>query len=175
MHMRVAYAKTAGEGFETGVGHFIDIADRAVDDGAHAAEGAVHVAVHLTPEGADRARLVEILHADDLGTRNAGDVATVFVPAVGIGLAMRLVARLDDHGDSVTDHWPHLWHEVAGFFEVEGIRGRIALGDLLPAVVDGGGVPALELEEVGVREHGIGNDETRRSRISPWSNAMTRA
>ena len=66
MHMRMTDAETTSQSFESGVGHFIDIADRAIDDGAHAAEGAVHVAVHLAPEGADDAWLVEILHDDKL-------------------------------------------------------------------------------------------------------------
>ena len=43
-------------------------------------------------------------------------------------------------------------HEVAGFLDIEGIGTGIVPGDLLPAVVDGGGVPAFELKQVAVRE-----------------------
>ncbi len=154
MDMGMTDAQLAGEGFEAGIGHLIHVADRAIDNGAHATEGAVHVAVHLAPEGANDARLVEILHADDLGSRNAGDVTAIVISGVRVCLAMPLVAGFDDHGDGITDHRPHLRHEVARFLEIERVGRRIAAGDLLPAVVDGGRVPALELEEVGVRQHG---------------------
>ena len=56
-------------------------------------------------------------------------------------------------GDGVAEHRTHRGHEVASFFEIEAIRSRISPGDLFPAIVDGGRVPALELEEVRVGQH----------------------
>ena len=104
VNVRMAYAKASSEGFESGVGHFIDVADRAVGDGSHAAEGAVNVAVHFTPEGADHARLVEILHDDNLWSRDASHVSPILVSGVRIHLAMGFVAWLNNDGDSIADH-----------------------------------------------------------------------
>ena len=84
MDIGMAHAEPAGERLEAGVVHFVQIADRAVGDGADATQGAVDVAVHLAPKGSDDPRLVEILHDDDLRSRHAGDVAAVFAPGVGI-------------------------------------------------------------------------------------------
>ena len=67
--MRVAHAQTPGQGFESGVVHFVQIADGPVGNCAHAAEGAVNVRVDFAPERADHVGLVEILHDDDFGCR----------------------------------------------------------------------------------------------------------
>ncbi|MFN9959283.1 MAG: hypothetical protein ACK55I_39840, partial [bacterium] len=85
---------------------------------------------------------------------HGGHVAAVFVAGVRVGFAMRFVARLDDDGDGVTDHGSHLRHEIACLLDVEGSGGGVALRDLLPALGEGGRVPALELEEVGMAEDG---------------------
>ena len=50
---RMADAQPFGQGFETGVGHLIDIADGAVGDRPDAAQRAVYVGVDLTPVRAD--------------------------------------------------------------------------------------------------------------------------
>jgi hypothetical protein len=45
--------------------------------------------------------------------------------------------------------------KVSGpFHSVKPIRGGVEPGDLLPAIVNRGGVPAPELEQFGVRKHG---------------------
>ena len=62
----VADAEAGGEGLKAGVGHFVDVADAAVGDGAHAAEEAVGVAVHLAPERAEPGlTVVEVLDDGD--------------------------------------------------------------------------------------------------------------
>ena len=147
--IRVADAEPAGEGLEASVGHLIEVAHRAVRDGAHAAERAVGVGVHLAPEGADDARLVEILHDDDFRPRHAGEVTAVVTLRVGYFAVLR-VARLDDHRDRVANHRPHLRHEVARLLEIDAVARAVVFGELLPAVVDGRRVPALELVQVGV-------------------------
>ena len=50
MHMRVTNAKSACQGFKAGVGHLVYIPERAINNGADAAEGAMHVAVHARPK-----------------------------------------------------------------------------------------------------------------------------
>jgi hypothetical protein len=148
---RVGMADTEafGEGFETGVVHFIEIADAAIGYGADAAEGFVRVAVYLAPEGADDVGFIKVLHDDYFGAGDAGDVTAVIEPGVGI-LFVRCVAGFDNDGDGVADHRTHVRHEVAGLFEVESIAGGVVFRDLFPAVVDGGSVPAFELEKIGM-------------------------
>ena len=69
--MAVTDAQPTRQRLEARVAHLVQIADPAIDDDTDAAERAVHVAVHLTPERADDARLVEVLHDDDLRSRHA--------------------------------------------------------------------------------------------------------
>ena len=63
-----------------------------------------------------------------------------------MGVFVGLVAELDDEGGGVANHRAHLRHEIGGDLEVEGVGRGVVGGDLLPAVVNGGGVPALELQ-----------------------------
>ncbi len=155
MHVGMADAEPAGQGLEAGVGHLVNVADRPVRDRADTAQCTVGVAVDLAPERADDPRLVEILDNHDLRPGHAGNVAPVFQPGVRAGLAMPPLRRLDHHRHRVADHRPHRRHEVAHLLQIEGVGGGIGPGDLLPAVVHGGGVPALKLQEVGVgKRHG---------------------
>ena len=150
--MGVADTETSGQRLESRIGHFIHVTNRTISDGANTAESAVDVAVHLTPKGADHTRLVEVLHHYDLGTRKAGNVAAVFAPCIRIGLPMPGIAWLDDHRHRMADHHAHLRHEVASLLDIEACHCRVMPGDLFPAIVDGGRVPALELEKIAVRE-----------------------
>ena len=164
--MRMTDTEAASERLESRVRHFIDITNRTIHDGADTTESAMHVAIHLAPKRANRAWLVQILDADNLGSRNAGDISAIVVPSILIGLAMRRVARFDHDRDSITYHRPHLWHEVSGFFEVETISSRIPLGDLFPAIVDRGRIPALKLKKFGVSEH-----DSKNLRFDPFKKA----
>src|SRR5207248_389348 len=95
-------------------------------------------------------RLVEVLDDDDLRPGLVGDV-TAIRTYIGRRL-VRFIARLDNERDGVPGDGPHLRHEVAELFVVEGGSRDVVPGDLFPAVVDGGRVPALQLEQVGVAE-----------------------
>lgn len=81
----VSDAEPAGERFEAGVVHLIEIADGPVGDGADASESAVGIAIDLAPEGADDTRFVEILDDDDFGAWDGSDVTTVLAPGGGVG------------------------------------------------------------------------------------------
>ena len=185
---RVADADPARERLKAGVRHLVEVADRTVGDRADAAQRTVGVRVHLAPERADDARLVEVLHHDDFRPRHAGDVTPVITQSARLVLVRR-ITWLDDERDRVADHRPHLRHEVAGLLEVDAIARAIVLRDLLPAVVDGRCVPALELVQVSVGKltgrsrwiHGIGfcelskRDEPEKcfhSRVSGLSRAV---
>ena len=155
MHGGMPHAHAAGQSFEPRIGHLINVAHGSIHDGAHTTERTMDVRIHLAPKGTDGARLVEILHDHDLRPWQAGDVGAVLVPRIRIGLAVGRIARLYDHRHRIAHHGSHLRHEVAGFFDIETIREGILHRDLLPAIVDGGSVPALELEEFGMWEcHG---------------------
>ena len=71
--MGVANTESPREGFEPGVGHFVDVADGAVGDRADATERAMGIAVHFAPERTDDAGFVEILDDDDLGAWGGAD------------------------------------------------------------------------------------------------------
>ena len=148
----VADAELAGEGFEAGVVHLVDIANGTVDDGADAAQATVDVAVHLAPKGADGVRLVEVLHDDDFGAGNAGDIAAVVAPRLGIIFGVIGVAGFADDRHRAPDHRAHLRHEIVRGFDIEAVAGGVVARDLFPAVVDRGRVPTFELEKVGVGE-----------------------
>ena len=74
----MADAQPAGQGLESRVIHFIQVADAAVGDRAHAAQGPMETAGDLAPDGPDHAGLVEVLHDDDLRAptrrRRNGDI-----------------------------------------------------------------------------------------------------
>ena len=90
--MRVSHAQAARQRFEAGVIHLVEIADRAIGDGADAAQCAMGVAVHLAPEGADDARLVEILHYNDLRPGHARrDIAGIRSRRSGFPRTSRLL------------------------------------------------------------------------------------
>ncbi len=148
--MGVAYTKAAGEGFETGVVHFVEVADCTVRNRPDAAEGAVDVAVHLAPEGAVGVGFVEILDDDDFWAGDGADVGAVLFPSCRVVLRVLCIAGLYDTGHGIANHRSHVWHEIVGFLEVEGVEGGVVLGGLFPAVVDRGGIPAFKLEEFGV-------------------------
>jgi len=38
-------------------------------------------------------------------------------------------------------------HEIVRFLDIERVTGRVVLGDLLPAVVNSGGIPAFQLQQ----------------------------
>jgi len=148
----VADTESAGQCLESGVVHFVNIADGSVSDGADAAEGFVDVAIHFSPEGAVGVGFVEVLDDDNFGSVDGRNVVAVLVPCVRIFFGVFGVAGLDDTGDGVADHGAHGGHEVVGFFVVEGVSCGVLLSDLFPAVVDGGGIPAFELKEFRVGE-----------------------
>src|SRR4029077_16190049 len=59
-----ASAQTPRQRLESGLSHFVDIADASVNDCADTANRTVKVACHLAPERAEQSRLVEVLHDD---------------------------------------------------------------------------------------------------------------
>ena len=65
---------------------------------------------------------------------------------------MRGVAGLEDHRHGIAHHGTHVRHEVAGLLEVEAVLARIVPGDLLPAVVDRGRIPAFQLQQFGIAQ-----------------------
>src|SRR5207237_1127340 len=65
---------------------------------------------------------------------------------------MFFVAGLEHDRHGVPHHRPHLRHEVAGFLDVKAVPAGVVFRELLPAVVDGGSIPAFELEEFGVSQ-----------------------
>src|SRR4051812_11790954 len=81
---RVADACPPRDRLESGVGHLVDVANRPIDDRPDAAECAVNITVHLSPKRTDGARFVEILHDDDLRSREACHVTAIFRPATWI-------------------------------------------------------------------------------------------
>lgn len=81
----VSDAEPAGERFEAGVVHFVEVADGTIGDGADASESAVGIAIDLAPEGADDAGFVEILDDNDFGAWDGSDVTTVLAPSRGVG------------------------------------------------------------------------------------------
>lgn len=46
---RVTNAKSPGNGFKTRIGHFVNITNGSVSNGAYAAQSAVDVGIYLTP------------------------------------------------------------------------------------------------------------------------------
>ena len=78
-HVCMPHAQPPGQCLEPGIGHLINIPYRAIRDGSDASECAMNVCVDLAPEGTGRGRLVQILHNDDLGPRDAGDVFAIFL------------------------------------------------------------------------------------------------
>src|SRR4051812_13405540 len=73
----VADAHAAGQRFEAGGIHLVEIPDAAVDDRANTAQGAMEVAGDLTPESAVERGLVEVLHDHNLRTRHGCEVGAV--------------------------------------------------------------------------------------------------
>ena len=146
LHMRVADAESSSQGLETRIGHFINIANGPIDNGSNTTERAMRIAVDLAPKGTDYPRFVEILNDDDFWPRNVGYVATILLPRICMGFAMRLVARLDNDSNRVANHRPHLLHEISNLFKIKTMSGRIASRDLFPAIVDRRRIPSLQLQ-----------------------------
>ena len=119
----VADTKAGGKGFEPRIGHFIQIPDAAVGDGAYTAQRAMGIAVYLAPSGADEVRFVQILYNHDLRSGNACDVFPVGAGVVRLFVSG--VAGLDHHGDGPANHGAHLGHEIRGRLEVECIGGDV--------------------------------------------------
>jgi hypothetical protein len=98
------------------MGHFIEVSDGAVYQGAQATKSLLHVAVYFGPEGADHAGVVEILNADDLWSGYCSHVATILVPCLGIRRSMCLAAgtvreRISDGGALMLCHAPTFFTE----------------------------------------------------------------
>src|SRR5262249_21464170 len=78
----VTDAQPSPQSLEARVTHLVQVAYAAVHNRSDATQRAVDVRVDLAPERADEIRLVQILHDDDLGTRNARQVTAIFIPPV---------------------------------------------------------------------------------------------
>jgi hypothetical protein len=58
-----AGAQTPRQHLESGLSHFVNIADASINDCADSANRTVKIACHFTPELAEQSRLVEVLHS----------------------------------------------------------------------------------------------------------------
>src|ERR1041385_2476078 len=95
-------AEPASQSFESRIVHLVQVADRAVGNGSHAAQRAMGVAVDFAPKRADNPRFVQVLQDDNFWARRRGDVATVLAPGVRVRLLMFRIARLNNRSEEHT-------------------------------------------------------------------------
>src|SRR5262245_66328382 len=95
-------AQPSGQRLETRITHLVQVAYTAVHNRPDAAQRVVNIRVDLAPERTDEIRLVQILHDDDLRSRDARQVSAIFIPSVGIMFTMIGSARLSDDRYDVT-------------------------------------------------------------------------
>ena len=60
----VTYTESASERFETNLGHFVNIADPAINDGSNTSKRSMDVGVDFTPSGSVGPGLIKILNND---------------------------------------------------------------------------------------------------------------
>ena len=94
--------------------------------------------------------LIEVLYHGNIWSGHVGKIGSIIFPRIGI--LVSFVAHFHDKSRCVTNHWSHLRHEIIRHLEVEGIGCSVVLGDLFPAIIYGGSIPALELKKFGVRK-----------------------
>ena len=150
--VRVTHAKTASERLEPRVLHFVDIAYGAIRNRSHASQRAMDIAVHLTPERANQIGFIHIFHDNDFRSRDAGNVGAVLIPSLGLVWYDVFIRWLNTNCNRVANHGTHFGHVIGQWLSIEAVLGRIAMGDLFPPVVDGRRIPALELEQSGMRK-----------------------
>jgi hypothetical protein len=137
---------------ESGVHHFIHIADGAVRDGPHAAQRTMNVAVDLAPKRAVSVRLVQILHHVDFGARRTRDLFRVLGPRVRIARGMLAISRLNHDRNGAAHHRAGMRHEVGTRLQIEAVAGRILTGDLLPSVINCRSIPAAQFQHIAGSE-----------------------
>lgn len=151
----MTHASAARQGFESGRSHLVGIADTPVDNRAHTTEGAMKVAGDLTPKRPVKMWFVQVLHDHDFWARNRREIVAILAPGGWVLLGVLRVARLAGHGHGIAGHRPHLRHVVAHRLEVETVPIGFASRNLFPAIVDGGGIPTLELVDFAFGQTGL--------------------
>ena len=73
----------------------------------------------------------------------------------------------------VPNHRPNLRHEISGGLQVKRVGSRVVSGDLLPAVVEGRRIPALELKKLGVRKDCVVGHGPKVAEGGAWRNGAT--
>ena len=170
--MGVTDTKAGGERLEAGVGHLVNIADAAIGNSSHGSQSPVGVTVHLTPKGANKFWLIEVLYYGNIWSGYAGKIGAIIFPRLSIFVS--LVAHFHNESSRVTNHWSHLRHEIIRHLEVEGIGCSVVLGDLFPAIIYGGSIPALELKKFRVRKVRVHRHVVRINQLAADHNRYVR-
>ncbi len=156
MHIGVRRCDRAGQHLEA-FGDLRDVADRAVGDGAEAAERLVHVGLHLAPERAVARRLVLVLDHHDARLRQRCDIVEIVESLLHIARSADLVAGADRHRLGEADHRRQVRKRTAQMHG--GVAGAAALRrDDLDQVADGRRIDRAQKCELLVRQHRLSDN-----------------